>query len=74
MKYKRRISKHFEVGVALHQGSALSPFVFIMLIDTLSQDVRTELQWVLLYADDLGIIDITSPDTHNRLDSWQTMV
>ena len=37
-----------------------------MLVDTISQDVRTELQWELLYADDLAIIDITSTDTQNR--------
>ena len=73
MKYKRGISKHFEVGIGLHQGSALSPFLFIMLIDTLSQDVRTELQWELLNANDLGIIDITSTDTKHRMESWQNV-
>ena len=60
MKSKRGMSKHFEVGIGLHKGSALSPFLFIMLVDTISQDVRTELPWELLYADDLAIIDITS--------------
>ena len=62
VKSKRGMSEHFEVGIGLHQGSALSPFLFIMLIDTISQDVRTELPWELLYADDLAIIDITSTD------------
>ena len=35
---KRGTSEHFEVGIGLHQDSALSPFLFIMLVDTLSQD------------------------------------
>ena len=48
---KRGTSEHFEVGIGLHQGSALSPFLFIMLVDTISQDVRNELPWELLYAD-----------------------
>ena len=59
VKSKRGISEQFEVGIGLHQGSALSPFLFIMLVlvvDTISQDVRNELQWELLYADDLAII------------------
>ena len=68
---KRRISEHVEAGVGLHQGSALSPFLFIMLVYTISQDVRTEVPWELLYADNLAIIDITSTDTQNRLESWQ---
>ena len=74
VKSKRGMSEHVEVGIGLHQGSALSPFLFIMLIDTISQDVRTELPWELLYADDLAIIDITSTDTQNRLESWQKIL
>ena len=46
----------------------------MMLLDTISQDVRTELPWELLYADDLAIIDITNEDTQNRLESWQKVL
>ena len=74
MKSKRGISEQYEVGIGLHQGSALSPFLFIMLVDTISQDVRTELPWELLYADDLAIIGITSTDTQHRLESWQKVL
>ena len=63
VKSKRGISEQFEVGIGFHQGSALSPFLCIMLIDALSQDVRTELTWELLYADDLAMIDTTCTDT-----------
>ena len=45
-----------------------------MLVDTISQDVETELPWELLYADDLAIICITSTDTQNRLESWQKVL
>ena len=45
-----------------------------MLVDTLSQDVRTELPWELLYADDLAIIDITITDTQTRLESWHKVL
>ena len=73
VKSKRGTSEHFEVGIGLHQSSALSPFLFIMLVDTIYQDVRNELPWELLYADDLAIIDVTSTDTQNRLESWQVL-
>ena len=55
VKSKRGISEHVEGGIGLHQGSALSPFLFIMLVvvDTIYQDVRTELPWELLYAYDI---------------------
>ena len=74
VKSKRGTSEHFEVGIGLHQGSALSPFLFIMLVDTISQDVRNDLPWELQYADDLAIIDVTSTDTQNRLESWQKVL
>ena len=74
VKLKRGISEQFEVGIGLHQCSALSPFLFIMLVDTISQDVRTDLPWELLFADDLAIIDITSTDIQNRLESWQKVL
>ena len=67
VKSKRGISEHVEVVIGLHQGSALSLFLFIMLVDTISRDLQTELPWEQLYADDLAIIDITSTDTQNRL-------
>ena len=74
MKYKRGTSEHFEVGIDVHQGSALSPFLFILLVDTISQDVRNELPWELLYAADFAVIDVTSTDTQNRLESWQNVL
>ena len=74
VKSKRGTSEHVEVGIGLHQGSALSPFLFIMLVDTISVDGRNELPWELLYADDLAIIDVTSTDTQNRLESWQKVL
>ena len=45
-----------------------------MLVDTISQEMRNELSWELLYADDLAIIDITSTYTQNRLESWQKVL
>ena len=74
VKSKRGISEQVEVVIGFHQGSALSPFLFIMLVDKISQDVRTELPWELLYADDLAIIDISSTDTQNRLEPWQKVL
>ena len=74
MKSKRGTSEHVEVGIGLPQGSALSPFLFIMLVDTIYKDLRNELPWELLYADDLAIFDVTSTYTQNRLESWQKVL
>ena len=44
------------VNVGVHHSSVLSRLPFIMAIDALSQEFRTECLWELLYAYDLVII------------------
>ena len=60
VRSKRGSNAHFEVGIGLNQGSTLSTFLFIMLVDTIYHDVRVEPPWEFVYAYDLAIIDITS--------------
>jgi len=46
----------------MHQGSALSPLVFVMVMEALSREFRVALPWELLYADDLVVIAETEED------------
>jgi len=46
-------SNSFEVKVSKHQSSALSPLLFVIVMEALSTEVRVALPWGLLYADDL---------------------
>src|SRR5271156_5052821 len=56
IKFKNNESTAFEVKVGVHQGSALSPLLFITVLDALSTEFRIGLPWELLYADDLALI------------------
>ena len=51
-----RESKAFNVRVGVHQGSVLSPLLFIILLEALSREFREGLPMELLYADDLVLI------------------
>ena len=42
------VTKGFTVKVGLHQGSALSPFLFAIVMDRLTDEVRQEAPWCLL--------------------------
>ncbi|VFQ74613.1 unnamed protein product [Cuscuta campestris] len=53
-------SEPFSVGMWLHEGSALSPFLFALVMDVLTQGVQEGVPWCMLFADDIVLID----DTH----------
>ena len=42
--------------VCVHQGSILSPLLFIIVLEALSREFRSGVPWEDLYADDLVII------------------
>ena len=48
-------TEEFQVKVGLHQGSALSPFLFVALKDVLTEDVKLVLPWIMLYANDVAM-------------------
>ena len=61
----------FEVSVGLHQGSALSPFLFVIVMDVLSEGIRNDELWELLYADDLVITADSEEELQRRVEDWQ---
>jgi hypothetical protein len=46
----------FPVRIGIHQGSVLSPLLFIIVLEVLSREFRVGLPRELLYVDDLVII------------------
>ena len=45
----------FKVEVGLHQGSALSPFLFAVVMDRVTNEVRQESLGTMVFADDIVI-------------------
>ena len=64
-------SDEFEVKVGVHQGSVLSPLLFIIVLEALSQEFRAGVPWEELYADDLVIIAESLQECVERLQIWR---
>lgn len=62
----------FSIEVGLHQGSALSPFLFLIVLDTITRELRNDEElWELLFADDLVIVADTEEELQQRFIAWK---
>ena len=64
-------SEEFEVKVSVHQGSVLSPLLFIIVLEALSREFHSWVPWEDLYADDLFIIAESLEECVRRLLTWK---
>jgi Reverse transcriptase (RNA-dependent DNA polymerase) len=50
-------SDAFPIKIELYQGSALSSYIFTLVIDEITNDIHGDIPWCLLFADDVVLID-----------------
>ena len=74
-KSKVRVSSNYiqpvNVAVGAHQESALSPLLFIIVMEALLPKFQVECPWELLYANDLIIFSEAFDEMERRLKKWK---
>ena len=65
------VTEGFEVKVGLHQGSALSPCLFAMMMDRMTDEIREEAPWTMMFADDIVICSESKEQVEEKLESWR---
>ena len=58
------LTEEFKEGVGLYQGSALSSFLFAIIMDKLTEDIRKDAPWDMLFAVDI----VLSRQNHMELE------
>ena len=66
-----QFSAEFGVTVGVHQGSVLSPLLFIIVMEALSQEFRTGCPWEILYADDLVLVAESVEELTRKFSLWK---
>src|SRR6267154_2866957 len=63
-------SEGFEIKVGVHQGSALSPILFNIVMQAIADNFKVGLPWELLYADDLVLLAESRAELGRRFMEW----
>ena len=67
-----RVNNTYSDEIGVHQGSVLSPLLFVIVLEALYHEFRTGTPWELLYADDLVITAETEEGLKMKLNKWKT--
>ena len=64
-------TEQFNVRVGLHQGSTLSPYIFDLVMDVITSEVREGVPWSMMFADDVVVVDLTREGVERKLEMWR---
>ncbi|VDP07820.1 unnamed protein product [Heligmosomoides polygyrus] len=63
-------SMEFPIPVGVHQGSALSPLLFVVVMDAITRDLQKAAPWTLLYADDVMLACEGNAELERQAQEW----
>ena len=64
-------TEKFMVEVGLHQGSTLSPYIFDIVMDVITSEVRERAPWSMMFADDIVLVDMNREGVERKLEMWR---
>ena len=57
--------------LSVQQGSALSPYLFDLVMDEVTRDIQGEIPWCMLFADDVVLVDKSRAGVNRKLELWR---
>ena len=62
------ITNDLSITIGLHQESALSLFLFVIVMNELTKPIQDEIPWCMLFADDIALFDETRAGVNAKLE------
>ena len=70
MRCATGLAEPFKVKVGLHQGSALSPLLFAVVMDQLTGEVRNEAAWAIMFVDNIVLVRESREEVKQNMERW----
>ena len=64
-------TEDFPIKIGLHQGSALSLYLFALVMDKVTRDIQGDISWCMLFADDVVLVDESRVGVNRKLELWR---
>jgi hypothetical protein len=61
---------YFPIKIGLHQGSALSPYLFALVMDEVTRNIQGDIPWCILFTDDVVLVDESRAGVNRKLELW----
>ena len=62
------LTSDFSITIGLYQGFALTPFLFVIVIDGLTRTIQDKILWCMLFVDDIVLVDETKAGVNVKLE------
>jgi hypothetical protein len=66
-----RDTNDFPINIGLHEGLALSPYLFVLVMDEVTRDIQGGIPWCMLNADDVVFVDESRAGVDQKLELWK---
>jgi hypothetical protein len=61
----------FPTNIGLHQGSALSPYLFVLVMDEVTRDTQGDTPWCMVFSGDVVLVDESRAGVNRKSEPWR---